>query len=216
MGVDEVLIKICGLTNRGDAEAAIAAGADLVGFVFVPATPRAVTPEQAGWIRDLAGAETVGVFQDASLDSVLAVRDELALDRVQLHGDEPESYLETLGATTLRRIRPGPGLDWHQIARLGERCLPLLDPGGGDGIAWGWQKLGEPPLGLRYGLAGGLRPDNVAEAVTALRPWLVDVSSGVERGRGVKDIELVCEFIDNARGAVAMLTNPGWGPDSEP
>jgi phosphoribosylanthranilate isomerase len=210
-----VLVKICGVTNRGDAEAAIDAGADLVGFVFVPGTPRAVEPGSSGWIRDLVGAETVGVFQDTSLDELLAARDELALDRVQLHGDEPDSYLETLGPTTLRRVRPGPELDWRQIAQLGERCLPLLDPGGGDGVSWGWQQLEEPPLGLRFGIAGGLRPDNVAEAVTALRPGLVDVSSGVERGRGVKDIDMVCEFIDNARGAAAMLTIPGWGSDSE-
>jgi phosphoribosylanthranilate isomerase len=210
-----MLIKICGLTNRGDAEAAIIAGADLVGFVFVPGTPRALDSERAGWIRELEGAETVGVFRDAPMERMLTLKEGLALDRVQLHGDEPESLLEELGPDTLRRVAPGPQLDWTEIARLGERCLPLLDPGGGDGVAWAWQEIEIPPAGVRFGLAGGLRPDTVADAVTALRPWLVDVSSGVERGRGVKDIDMVCEFIDNARGAAAVLTSPGWGPEFE-
>jgi phosphoribosylanthranilate isomerase len=196
-----VLIKICGLTRREDAEAAIAAGADLLGFVFVPGTTRAVEPEGLGWVSELDGAETVGVFQNASLDRILAVRDRLYLDRVQLHGDEPREFLDTLGSTTIQRVQPQPGLSWQKIGRLSARCLPLLDPGGGTGIAWAWHKLGSPPEGVRFGVAGGLTPKTVAEVVQALRPHLVDVSSGVEREPRVKDPEKVAAFVASAREA---------------
>lgn len=195
------LVKICGITRREDADAAIAAGADLVGFVFVPGTPRAVDPKAALWVGDVAGAETVGVFRDAPLECIVAVRDELRLDRVQLHGDEPDSYLEALGPATLRRVRPGAGFTWRELVELGQRSLPLLDPGAGDGLAWGWRTLAPPPPGLRFGLAGGLTPDTVAEAVDLLRPTLVDVSSGVERAPGVKEAAKIAEFVRNARGA---------------
>ncbi len=196
-----LLVKICGLTNREDAETAVAAGADLLGFVFVTGTPRMVAAADAGWIRDLVGAETVGVFRDAPLATLLEVRDRLALDRLQLHGDEPDEWLDTLGPRTIRRVRPTPGVDWERIRALGRRCLPLLDPGAGTGIAWSWRKVPPPPPGVRFGVAGGLRPDTVGHAVRALRPYLVDVSSGVERSVGRKDPEMVRRFIAAARAA---------------
>jgi phosphoribosylanthranilate isomerase len=196
-----MLVKICGLTNRDDAEAAIAAGADLIGFVFVPGTPRAVDPERASWIAELEQVDTVGVFRDAPLDHILLVRDRLGLDRVQLHGDEPDDLLDLLGPATIRRVPPSADFDWHVIERLAARCLPLLDPGGGDGVAWPWRRLGTPPPSVRFGLAGGLTPETVADAVAALDPWLVDVSSGVELRQGFKDHAKVRAFIANARAA---------------
>jgi len=168
----DILVKICGLTNLGDAETAIEAGADLLGFVFVPGTPRCVDPGAADWIAGLSGAETVGVFRDASLDEILATRARLKLDRVQLHGDEPDDMLAVLGPSTIRRVRS-------------------------------WQKLGAPPPGLHFGLAGGLTPETVADAVKLLRPTLVDVSSGVECEKGIKDPDRVREFIANARAAAS-------------
>jgi phosphoribosylanthranilate isomerase len=195
------LVKICGITRRSDAVAAIAAGADLLGFVFVPGTPRAVDPEEAAWVGDLVGAETVGVFRDAPLKRILAIRDDLGLDRVQLHGDEPDRYLTTLGPTTIRRVRAQDGVDWRALAELGRRSLPLLDPGAGDGVEWNWRTLVPPKADLQFGLAGGLTPDTVAEAVALLQPTLVDVSSGVERGPGIKDVAKIARFIRNAREA---------------
>jgi phosphoribosylanthranilate isomerase len=192
-----LVVKICGITRRSDAHAAIAAGADLVGFVFVPGTPRAVDPEVATWVREIAGVEKVGVFRDAPLERMLAIRDRLRLDRLQLHGNEPDSYLEAFGPNTIRRVRPQGGVDWAEVEELGRRSLPLLDPGAGDGVAWSWRGL-RPPPGVRFALAGGLRPDTVAEAVAALRPTLVDVSSGVERAPGVKDPAKIAEFVRNA------------------
>jgi phosphoribosylanthranilate isomerase len=196
-----MLIKICGITSPQDAEAAVAAGADLLGFVFRPGTPRALVPEDVGWVRDVHGAETVGVFLDAPLDEVIEVRQRLGLDWVQLHGDEPDSFLDALGRQVIRRVRVGDAVDWARVASLSERCLPLFDPGAGDGAAWGWDVLAGGPKGLAFGLAGGLTPENVAEAVRVTRPFLVDVSSGVEAEPGVKDGDRVRRFIDNARDA---------------
>ena len=194
-------IKICGITNPGDAEAAVAADADLLGFVFRSGTPRALDPATSGWIRDVSGAERVGVFLDAPLDEVMRVRDLLALDWVQLHGGEPDSYLEALGERVIRRVRVGSEIDWNRVINLAERCLPLFDPGAGDGVAWAWKVLRESPPGIRFGLAGGLTPENVTDAVRTVRPYLVDVSSGVETAPAIKDHAKIRDFISAARGA---------------
>jgi len=194
-----MLIKICGLTGPEDTEAAVAAGADLVGFIFVPGTPRALNEARVDWIREVRGAETVGVFRDAPLERILSIRDLLDLDWVQLHGDEPDSYLEALGEKVIRRVTVGTEVDWEWVARLSERCLPLFDPGAGDGRAWAWTTLAERPAGLRFGLAGGLTPSNVAEAVHIVRPHLVDVSSGVEAAPGVKNHAKIRDFMAAVR-----------------
>lgn len=205
-----MLIKICGITRPGDAEAAIEAGADMLGFVFVPGTPRYVDPSTAIWIRDVAGADKVGVFRDQELDSVMAVRDLLGLDRVQLHGEEPDSWLDDLGPETLRRVQPRGPDPWQRAAMLSGRCLPLFDPGAGDGVAFEWASLRQRPTGLWVGIAGGLTAATVAGAVHAVRPALVDVSSGVESAPGIKDPERMKVFVEAARSAVesASLERP--------
>jgi phosphoribosylanthranilate isomerase len=195
-----VLIKICGLTSAADAAVAVEAGADLLGFVLVPGTPRAVDPERAGWIREVHGAERVGVFRNASLDEIRRVRDRLRLDRIQLHGEEPDEWLERLGPGVVRRV-PVPGaVDWSRVRWLEEAgALPLLDPGAGDGVAFDWRLLDGRPGGVRFGLAGGLTPASVAAAIRAARPILVDVSSGVEAEPGIKDGALVRAFVAAAQ-----------------
>jgi phosphoribosylanthranilate isomerase len=202
-----MLVKICGLTSIRDAEAAIGAGADLLGFVFRSGTPRALDPGAAGWIRDLKGAARVGVFLDASLEEVVRVRDLLDLDWVQLHGDEPNAFLDALGARVIRRVPVEGAADWERVALLARRCLPLFDPGAGDGVAWRWQTLAERPAGIRFGLAGGLTPETVGEAVRVVRPHLVDVSSGVESAPGIKDHAKVRDFIAAARAAAAGIVD---------
>ena len=197
-----MLVKICGLTRPGDAEAAIEAGADLLGFVFVPGTPRFVDPSRSIWIRDLVGVEKVGVFRDQKIDSIIAIRDLLGLDRVQLHGEEPESWLDALGPDTLRRVQPRGADPWQRAAMLSGRCLPLFDPGAGDGRPFDWSTLRQRPTGLWIGIAGGLNPETVTEAVHAVRPALVDVSSGVESAPGINDPNRVGAFVDAARAAV--------------
>ena len=113
----------------------------MLGFVFRSGTPRALDPATSGWIRDVSGVERVGVFLDSPLDEVMRIRDLLALDWVQLHGDEPDSYLEALGERVIRRVRVGSEIDWDRVTHLAERCLPLFDPGAGDGVAWAWEAL---------------------------------------------------------------------------
>jgi len=196
-----VRIKICGITRPEDAEAAVAAGADLLGFVFRSGTPRALDPAASGWIREVTGVEKAGVFLDAPLDEVVRVRDLLALDWVQLHGAEPDSYLEALGERVIRRVPVGSEIDWDRVVQLAERCLPLFDPGAGDGVAWTWEVLGKIPPGIRFGLAGGLTPENVAAAVRTAGPYLVDVSSGVEAAPAIKDHSKIRDFIAAARDA---------------
>lgn len=202
-GVQRVLIKICGITRREDAELAIAAGADLVGFVFVPGARRELLPEDALWVRELGGAERVGVFRDAPVERVEEIRRRLALDWVQLHGEEPDGELHRLGPRVIRRVPPAGGRTWAEVERVARNALPLLDPGAGDGAAWPWAELEPPPAGLRFGVAGGLGPDNVAAVVRGLRPALVDVSSGVESAPGVKDRAKLRGFVAAARAAAA-------------
>jgi phosphoribosylanthranilate isomerase len=197
-----MLIKICGITNPSDAEAAIDAGADFLGFVFRAGTPRALDPSASGWIRDLRAAAKVGVFLDSPLDEVDRMRDLLALDWIQLHGEEPDSYLDALGERVIRRVPIGSEIDWNRVSYLAERCLPLFDPGAGDGVAWAWEVLREAPPGLRFGLAGGLTPENVGDAVRTVQPYLVDVSSGVESAPGIKDHSKIRDFIITARSAL--------------
>ena len=194
-----MFVKICGITRPEDAEAAVAVGADLLGFVFRQGTPRALIPENSGWIRKIAGVEKVGVFLDAPLDEVQRVRDLLNLDWVQPHGDEPDSFLEALGKNVIRRVKVDTSVDWERVAWLCERCLPLFDPGAGDGKTWPWEVLIERPEGLRFGLAGGLDPENVGNAVRAVRPYLVDVSSGVEASPAIKDHSKIRAFLEAAR-----------------
>ncbi len=196
-----LLVKICGITRRADAEAARAAGVDLLGFVFVPGTRRAVTPEEVRWIRELEGVETVGVFRDQPLELILGIRRELRLHRVQLHGSEPDRWIAELPCPVLRRVPVSDGVDWDRVVELGDRCLPLLDPGAGDGVAADPALAAGRPPGVRFGLAGGLTPGTVAAAVAAWRPVLVDASSGVEAAPGIKDPALVESFVRAARGA---------------
>jgi phosphoribosylanthranilate isomerase len=132
----------------------------------------------------------------------MAIRDALALDRVQLHGDEPDSWLDTLGPETLRRVQPHGADPWQRAAMLSGRCLPLFDPGAGDGVTFDWAALRTRPTGLWIGLAGGLTPETVGDAVRAIRPALVDVSTGVESAPGVKDPERMAAFVAAARAAV--------------
>ena len=207
--MERVLVKICGLRTPEDARAAVAAGADLVGFVFVPGTPRALEPERAGWIRGIEGAAKVGVFRDQPLEMILDLRRGLGLDWVQLHGSEPGLYLDRLGMRVLRRVPLEEPIDWADLRRLAGRCLPLLDPGAGGGVAFDPSLLEGHPADLRFGVAGGLTPHTVGDLVRRIHPALVDVSSGVERNPGMKDRGLIEAFVRAVREAEGAALQSG-------
>ena len=212
-------IKICGITSPLDAQHAAAAGADALGLNFYSQSPRFLSADRAAAVADAvpAGVAKVGLFVNASACQVRETFDELKLDLVQLHGDEPPEFLVELeGRPVMRAFRLeaanlGPVSDYLDRCReLG--CLPrlvLIDGFrsghyGGTGQAVDWRKLataraalGEVPLVL----AGGLTEANVAEAITLVRPAAVDTASGVE-SQGKKDRQRMQAFVDAARRAL--------------
>lgn len=216
-------IKICGITNENDARGAAAAGADAVGINFYEKSPRCVGGQTArAIVSALPGEVTkVGLFVNAPTDAVIARFEDLGLDLIQLHGDEPPEYLAALGSRpVMRALRLGPQglgpiLEYLETCRrLG--CLPRLvlfdayRPGryGGTGVTADWTCAGQypseswhPPLVL----AGGLTAENVAEAIRVVRPVAVDTAGGVEISPGKKDLRLVRQFVQNARQAFAVL-----------
>jgi phosphoribosylanthranilate isomerase len=200
-------IKICGITTAGDAEGAVEAGADALGFVFVPGTPRYICPDRAASIiaalPPLVAA--VGVFVDQPLEEVLATVRTCRLGAVQLHGAEPAAYAQHLPTRVIKAVRVRGAESLDALAGYPAQAF-LLDafvegqPGGtGVAIPWAWAR--EAKRHGRIILSGGLRPETVAEAVRTVRPYGVDVSSGVERRPGVKDAEKVREFIAAVRRA---------------
>ena len=201
-------VKICGLTRAADAQAVVAAGADALGLVFYPASPRAVTPAEAREV--VAGlppfVSRVGLFVDASRAEVAAVLEEVPLDLLQFHGDESPADCAGHGRPWIKAVRMAPGIDLHALRRAyaGAAAL-LLDayrPGvpGGTGEAFDWGRI-PPDLAGEIVLAGGLRPDNVGQAVRRVRPYAVDVSGGVEAAKGVKDPGRIKAFMREVRSA---------------
>jgi phosphoribosylanthranilate isomerase len=198
-----VRVKICGLTSIEDALAAARMGADLLGFIFAK-SPRQVTAAQ---VRDIirglpTTVLTVGVFVDADLEEVREVRDHCGLGAVQLHGAESEEMVAELGGHVIKALRVGahgiPSKEMYSGATL---LLDTYCPGipGGTGKTFDWTLAVEPALHRPIILAGGLTPDNVAEAVETVRPYAVDVSSGVEAEPGRKDYAKLERFILRAK-----------------
>ncbi|MFG2676572.1 phosphoribosylanthranilate isomerase [Streptomyces sp. DT20] len=196
----DVYVKVCGLSRPQDVAAAVGAGADAIGFVLTP-SPRQVTPAA---VRALVaevpqGTATVAVFRGEPLEEVRRAAAESGVDTVQLHGSEPPEAFAALRADGFRLIRaasPGSGAPLESGA-YGEDLLIIDSPSPGSGERWDPAALGGSPAGP-WLLAGGLNPDNVAGAVAGLRPWGVDVSSGVESSRGVKDPALIERFVTEA------------------
>ena len=217
-------VKICGLRDARSAAAAADAGADYLGFVFVEGVRRQLTPERgAGVIADYRRARAgpgpglVGLFANQPADFVNDVAARCGLDAVQLCGDEGPEYWRLIGPAVIRqvRVRSGdPDAEARTIERvervIGAGCRALLDadePGqlGGTGRAFDWSIARAVASGREVVLAGGLTPETVGDAIRAVRPWGVDVSSGVDTG-GDKDAGKVREFVAAARRAGRSLT----------
>ena len=209
-------VKICGITRPDDGRHAARAGADAIGLVFYPPSPRYVSPRQAA---DIVAAlppfvTTVGLFVDAPPEQIAALLEQVPLDMLQFHGDESPAYCAAFQRPWIKALRMRDGVDPRveadRYGAAGARGL-LVDsyvPGvpGGTGERFDWDRLPADPS-LPLVLAGGLDPANVAEAVRRVRPWAVDVSGGVEvlgvdgrRQGGIKDPGAVSAFIRAARG----------------
>ena len=203
--VVRVRTKICGITRTEDALAAVAAGADALGFVFWPKRPRYITAAQAGEIiaRLPPFVTAVGLFVDAA-DEDVAAAIRAGCDLLQFHGDETPQRCAQFDKAWIKAIRVHATTDLHAAARryVGARGL-LLDAfvegvPGGTGSRFDWTLIPRD-LALPVILAGGLTPENVGEAIRAVRPYAVDVSGGVEAQKGIKDHARVQAFIEGAR-----------------
>jgi phosphoribosylanthranilate isomerase len=214
---ERIFVKICGITCAEDARAAVEAGADALGFVFWPASPRFVTPTAAAAIAaELPPLVTrVGVFVDASRDELRRAADEVGLDVLQLHGEEPPGAFASLPRRALKALRVGPAFRVEDaVAFAGAAAGVLVDTyrdgePGGTGASFDWRRVAglseRVPFLL---LAGGLHPGNVAEAIQSVGPHGVDVSSGVESRPGRKDAGKLRAFVEAAR-SVAVRRDRG-------
>lgn len=195
-------VKICGITRPEDALAAARAGADAIGLVFYAKSPRAVTMAEAqGVLRALPPfVTTVGLFVDAVPDDIREVLQSVSLDLLQFHGNEAPDQCRMYGRPYVKAVRMRETTDLTAVARSYHDAAGLLvdtyveGMPGGTGRAFDWSRL-PSSLSRPLILAGGLTPDNVAEAVGRVRPWAVDVSGGVESAPGVKDAARIEAFI---------------------
>jgi phosphoribosylanthranilate isomerase len=206
-----VFVKICGITRLEDAEAAVGAGANALGFIFWPGSPRAVDPHRA---RTIAAAlppfvTTVGVFADQPSEYVNDVARVAQLGAVQLHGGESAEYVAAMSRPVVKAvaIRDGLELDAARIDAWPSRVVVLLDAHdpvrkGGTGRTVDWSVAAAIARRRAIVLAGGLTPDNVGDAIARVRPFGIDVSSGVEASPGIKDhgrIKALFEAVHGSR-----------------
>lgn len=202
-------IKICGVRDVATAMVAAECGADAVGLVFAEGSPRQITPDD-GWsiVEALPPfVQTVGLFVNATLEDILIARDDCPFDLTQLHGDEPEPEVRRCGPDLIKAVRYAPDTieaELRRWSRIGELDAVLVDGGpGGTGERADWSHLARVAGACDHPLilAGGLTPENVGEAIHAVRPYAVDVSSGVEAERGVKSAAKIRAFCDAVRAA---------------
>jgi phosphoribosylanthranilate isomerase len=204
-------VKICGITNRADARVAVEAGADMLGFIFYPSSPRSVTAEQAAEVIEHARkvcpeVHSVGVFVDEEVMAVRRIAKRCGLDAVQLHGAEPPQAVEALmedGLDVFKafRVRDSAFLadmeHYRPTAYLLDACVP--NQCGGTGQTFDWELAVAAKEHGPILLAGGLTPANVAPAIGAVQPWGVDTASGVEASPGRKNHDKVRQFVRAAK-----------------
>lgn len=198
-------VKICGITNLDDAFAAVEAGADALGLVFAD-SPRQIAPPAAAEIVAALPPliSAVGVFVDADAEALVSIAANVQLDAVQLHGVESPEYCARISGKVIKRFNVFEDDTPERVRRrLREYHVAayLLDPGAGSGKTFDWRLA--CGIGLPVILSGGLRPEKVAEAVRFVRPYAVDVSSGVESRPGRKDHAMVRDFVAAVRAADA-------------
>ncbi|HEX4326225.1 MAG TPA: phosphoribosylanthranilate isomerase [Burkholderiales bacterium] len=204
-------IKICGITREQDLEAAVEAGADAIGFVFYPPSKRCITPERARVLADLLPpfVTATGLFVNESYDTVRRHADVARLQLLQFHGEESPSFCELFTLPYMKAARIAPDLDLLEYAAKFSSARSLLldaftEGYGGGGEVFDWSLIPRE-IAARAVLSGGLHAANVGAGIKALRPLGVDVSSGVEQGRGIKDAALIRQFVAAVKAADADL-----------
>jgi phosphoribosylanthranilate isomerase len=203
-----VRVKICGITREQDLHAACDAGADALGFVFYEKSPRNLTAmAAAALVRELPPfVQSVGLFVNAAPAFIESVLKAVPLDLLQFHGDEIAADCACYGRPYVKAVRVNRDTDLLKWAADFEDARGLLldayVPGvpGGTGERFDWRLIPEN-MPKAVILSGGLTPDNVAEAVEQVRPWAVDVSSGVEMAKGIKDAHKIAQFIAKAKAS---------------
>lgn len=217
-------IKICGITREEDLRAAVALGADALGFVFYPKSPRNVTPEQAALLCAALPpyVSAVALFVNPTLGEVRAVAQRMPLSLIQFHGDETMDACAAIAAAVARpyvrafRVRPdttaGELLEYERANRAaspwfsGVLLDTYVDAYGGAGKVFDWSLIPKE-LAPRVVLSGGLNVQNATDAVVRVRPFAVDISSGVEAQKGIKDARKLAEFIGAVRAADATISS---------
>jgi phosphoribosylanthranilate isomerase len=203
--------KICGITRIQDIQAVVKSGADAIGLVFYPPSPRSVTINQAAELAQHIPpyVQLVGLFVNSSLQEIQATLQHVPLDVLQFHGDETPAQCQAIALATGRRwykaIQVKPDMDLeavvasYQAAGASAMLLDAWHPTlkGGTGHAFDWSQF--PKLDLALILAGGLTPDNVAHAIEITRAYAVDVSGGVESAKGIKDQQLIEHFMQGVQ-----------------
>ena len=200
-------VKICGITRPDDARAAADAGADAIGLVFYPPSPRYLSTERAAEIRDALPpfVQTVSLFVNADAAQIAQVLGRVKPSMLQFHGDETPDFCAQFGAPFVKACRIRPGVDAAQYLQPFSRATAWLVDSfvpeyGGVGESFDWTLV---PRGLARPLilSGGLDQKNVASAIRSVRPWGVDVSSGVETAKGIKDAGKMAAFLAEVRNA---------------
>lgn len=195
-------VKICGITRAQDAAQVASWGGDAIGLVFYAPSPRAVTAEQAAAVVQGLPAfiSVVGLFVNAAPDAIEAVLDKVRIDVLQFHGEEPASQCRRYGRPYIKALAMREGVDVQAYAAdYPDAASLLLDTfyqgsSGGTGHTFDWSRVPQD-IGKPIILAGGLTPENVAEAIQRTRPYAVDVSGGVEAAPGIKDANKIAAFI---------------------
>ena len=211
-----MFVKVCGTTSEEDALLAVAMGADAVGFIFAP-SPRQVSPAA---VREIVGrlpreVVTVGVFRDEAPEQVVKVVNGIGLKAAQLHGRETPAQVQWVVERVPLVINafPAGSSAIRRAEEFGAQIVMLDAPSPGSGQVFDWNLVDGVPPGSRLLLAGGLTPENVADAVAQAKPWGVDVCTGVEASPGHKDAVKLRAFVDAAKATDPVdVYEPGEGP----
>jgi phosphoribosylanthranilate isomerase len=207
--MNSVKVKICGIMRHSDVRVAVQAGADALGFVFAPESKRVLDPLRANELvtRVPAFVARVGLFMDQGFEEVVAILDQVPLNFLQFHGAENAAFCRRFGLPYIKAVSMVPGSGGEKGVQraaeaFGDAAALLLDShvmggAGGTGRVFDWSQVPKCPLPLV--LAGGLSPGNVRQAVEQVKPWAVDVSSGVEIAPGIKSEDLMRKFIQEAK-----------------